>query len=273
MKRKFCLIYPALVLLITVADGDFRQLIAEKECGCNYEKLNSRIKNKWKGDRKLSLRMNKLGLSKHRQKDYCGAIGSWCRAAEADPSFWKPFFNIGCAHSLMGNPGLSVKFIRRSITANSISALRSLIADSDLKPIRNHPAYRKLLEEYGGKECIRAFLTLNRALKKGDYRLFRSLIHREKGFKVQQKKYTPGTFSEAEFRKIRKDMYEGGPLSIEKQTGADGLMTATIVTQYYQDPPGSPMRCEGWQNNFYNLQNIGGRWYLHSIRGEGDGGC
>jgi hypothetical protein len=272
-KRRLQVFYTALVLLIIVITGDYQPLLSERDCGCSYEKLINRIKNKWKGDRGLSTRLNKLGMAKHREKDYCGAIGTWCRAAETDPSFWKPFFNIACAHSLMGNPGLSMKFVKRSITSDSISTLRSFISDSDLKPIRNHPGYRKLLNEYGGNECIKTFVKLNSSLKKGDYRLFRSLIHREQGLKIQQKKFSYETFDEAKFQFIRKDMYEGGPLSIEKKSGSDGLISAIVVTKYFRDPPGSPMRCEGWQDNSFNLKKIHGKWYLHSISAEGNGGC
>ncbi len=272
-KRRFHPVYPVLALLIIMATGEHRPLAAEKDCGCGYEKLQNRIKGKWKGDRKLSLRMNKLGLAKHRKKDYCGAIATWCRAAEADPSFWKPFFNIACAHSLMGNPELSIKFIKRSFASDTVSALRSVISDSDLKPIRNHPGYKKVLREYGGRECIETFLKLDSSLKKGDYRLFRSLIHKGEGLKIQQKKFTFETFTRDEFNKIRREMYQGGPLSIGGVEGNGDSLSASVTTNYRQDPPGSPMRCESWTDNFFTLKKTGEKWYLRSVHSEGNGGC
>lgn len=272
-EGRLYLLYPVLTLIIIITTGDTRSLVAEKDCGCSYQKLKDRIKNRWKGDRKLSNNLNRLGLAKHRKKDYCGAIGTWCRAAEADPSFWKSFFNIACAHSLMGNPDLSIKFIRRSFESDTVSALRSVISDSDLKPIRNHPGYKKLLNEYGGRECIETFLKLDRSLKKGDFLLFRSLIHGGQGLQIQQKKFTYESVNRGKFDKIRREMYQGGPLSIGRVEGKGDSLSASVTTNYHQDPPGSPMRCESWTDNFFNLKKIGGKWYLYSISSEGNGGC
>ncbi len=263
-------LFPLFILFIILTAGDRGPVKAEKECGCGFNKLEKRIANRWKGDRSLSNRLNKLGLAKHRKKDYCGAIGTWCQAAEADPSFWKPFFNIACAHSLTGNPGLALKFIRRSLISNTIFTLDSLISDSDLKPIRNHPGYEKLLKEYGGREGIKALVTLGNSLKKGDYRLFRSLIHRERGIMVQQKKVTYEAFGPEDFQKIKREMYRKGPLNINKERDS---LVGNVTTNYKQDPPGSPMRCESWTDNFFELKKTGNSWYLHSVHSEGNGGC
>ncbi len=269
IEKHFCL---AIILLTIAGSVGYTPLSAREECGCNLNQLQSRIGGKWKGDRRLSERLNVQGLASHKKKNYCEAIGIWCKAAEKDPSFWKPFFNIGCAHSLMGQADLSIEFIKRSIRADNIATLNSFVYDSDLKPIRSSPEYIKLLNKYGGREGVEALLALNRSLEKRDYELFRSLIHKQEGLLVAEEKFSYETLDESQFLRIRKEMYEHGPLTIEER-GTRGSLSAMVTTNYHQDPPESPMRCESWQDNYFRLKKIGGKWYLYNIHREGNGGC
>ncbi len=71
------------------------------------------------------------------------------------------------------------------------------------------------------------------------------------------------------------DMYEPGNFTEAPHlSGGDpGLKVIHVMTKCYQDPPGSPMRREGWRDNYYYLKNINGCWFLIKIESNGNGGC
>jgi tetratricopeptide (TPR) repeat protein len=98
-----------------------------------------------KGDRAKATKLNKLGLSMYKKKNYQKAEEYWIKAAKADPSWWKPFFNMGCTAALKGNINESALFVELAIKRDPQKATSSLKADSDLKALRKTARYKALI--------------------------------------------------------------------------------------------------------------------------------
>jgi hypothetical protein len=77
--------------------------------------------------------------------DYERVIETGRAVIEDNPQYAEPMFNLACCESLLGRTGDALEQLRRAIECSD--RMRSLAReDSDLDPIRDEPAFRKLVE-------------------------------------------------------------------------------------------------------------------------------
>jgi len=76
--------------------------------------------------------------------DYAGVIEAGRAVIEANPQYAEPMFNLACCESLLGRTSDALEHLRRSIDASD--RMRALAReDSDFDPIRDVPAFKKLV--------------------------------------------------------------------------------------------------------------------------------
>ncbi len=220
-----------------------------------------------RGDRNASLRIVQEALALHKKGQLAKAETKWFEAARADPSWWKPVYNLGCVRSLQGRPDEAVALLREALRRgrflggheylNVSSGMEDgdlityLYTDSDLRPIRQSHAFRSFLRTDLGQtefaslkgKRIRCSLTSEsarggqmdreRRLKPGDpgvvYRADYDLSFASGG--VVQGTYTRG----------------GGQHRVKMKRGRwaviDGSLYLLFEHQYTNYPCGDPANC------------------------------
>jgi len=121
----------------------------------NYDVLNGLEKKP--GDRARATELNKQALGHHQKKEYEKAEALWVDAAKADPSWWKPYYNLACVASLTEHPELSIRYLKLALRVDFDPALiRSMKSDSDLVNARKLPEFQtviastRILGNWGG---------------------------------------------------------------------------------------------------------------------------
>ncbi len=110
-----------------------------------------------RGNRNQSLILAKEALALHTKGDLKAAEARWLDAARADPSWWKPVYNLGCIRSLQRRPEEAVALLRLALERGrflrghefllSPSGMEDgdlilyLFTDSDLRPVRQSPRF------------------------------------------------------------------------------------------------------------------------------------
>lgn len=111
--------------------------------------------DKISGNREKADILIKQGLDLHKNKNYEEAINLWYQAAKADPSWWKPYFNLACAEAQRGNIERSLEYLTIARSVDPSEQLIKIIkGDGDLNPIRNTKEYEKLINKAPVKKLI-----------------------------------------------------------------------------------------------------------------------
>ena len=100
------------------------------------------------GNRASAEKFAKKAMVFHRKKAYQQASELWLKAAKADPSWWKPIYNLGCAAALTGKKDEAISFLRLALKVEKAPKMIGYLrTDSDLKTIRSTQEFRKLLAD------------------------------------------------------------------------------------------------------------------------------
>lgn len=78
--------------------------------------------------------------------DYAGAERHYRRAIELGPEHPKPYYNLACVYTLMGDLDAAVRYLEQSIRLAPVLRAQAR-QDSDLDGLREHPAFRRLVQD------------------------------------------------------------------------------------------------------------------------------
>ncbi len=109
-----------------------------------------------KGDRVRAEALAKGAFVVHtKNKDYARAERLWLETAAADPSWWKPYYQLACIHALTGRKLEAIELLRLALKVEKspqmISWMRS---DSDLTALRQMPEFGTLLSSGEGERPV-----------------------------------------------------------------------------------------------------------------------
>jgi hypothetical protein len=95
-----------------------------------------------------------LGYCRHSQKMYTEAIPAYLRADSLGVTPAVTRYNIGCAHSLLGNIDQAFSWLDRALEVG-FTALQTVETDTDLDPLRSDPRFAAFMEkvEYASAPC------------------------------------------------------------------------------------------------------------------------
>lgn len=104
-----------------------------------------------KGDRGKAEQIAKAALDAHtKKKNYPEAERLWLEVAEADGSWWSPFYQLGCVAALSGKPKDAMAYLKLALKANPDPKMHGwLRTDPDLQSIRSLPEFQALLADDG----------------------------------------------------------------------------------------------------------------------------
>lgn len=100
------------------------------------------------GDRGKAGVLHRQALAEHRKKNYAAAEELWYRAAKADPSWARMYFNLACATALQGQTAVSLDYMEIALSLDRAVVLVWMKNDSDLAGIRGDDRYRRILARY-----------------------------------------------------------------------------------------------------------------------------
>ena len=113
-------------------------------CSSEEEKILSKVGTP--GDRDLATTHYEAAHKIHvAGEDLAQAKSLYLKAFEADPSWWRPLYQLGCVHSLLGETNQSLTFLKAALKADTNpELLRYLDTDTDLAAVRKDPAFPEL---------------------------------------------------------------------------------------------------------------------------------
>ena len=97
------------------------------------------------GDRGKAEKLNKTGLDVYNKKNYAKAEELWVETANTDPSWWMPFFNMGCSAAVKGETEKALKYLEMALERDRVNAMGPMKGDSDLKALWGLPKYKELV--------------------------------------------------------------------------------------------------------------------------------
>ena len=113
------------------------------------------------GNRAEAQSHHQAALAAHAQGDYSRSASLWKQAAQSDPSWWAPFYNLACATSLSGEPALALEFLRLAANREYPPRFHSMLAsDSDLIAVRELSAYSDFLADLHGNSPYGEFASV-----------------------------------------------------------------------------------------------------------------
>ncbi|MCB1173488.1 MAG: tetratricopeptide repeat protein [Leptospiraceae bacterium] len=97
-------------------------------------------------DRPAAEAFYKQGKHEHtKTKDYAQAISFYEKAYQADQTWWRPLYQLGCVYSLKGDTDQSIAYLKQAIqTEKDPELLAYLQSDSDLRRVRQTPGFAEL---------------------------------------------------------------------------------------------------------------------------------
>ena len=119
-------------------------------CSSEEDRILSKVGKP--GDREIAQTHYEAAHKLHVQGDDLTAAKSlYLKAFEADPSWWRPLYQLGCVHSLLAETDKAITFLKGALKAEvNPEILRYLDSDSDLANVRKHPGFSNLkVEAYG----------------------------------------------------------------------------------------------------------------------------
>ena len=92
------------------------------------------------------------GHQKHtKDKDLEEARKLYEEAHKADPTWWRPAYQLAWVHSLLGNTDDAIQYLRKAVEIENSPELRGYLStDSDLNSLRSHPEFQKLIQQGAG---------------------------------------------------------------------------------------------------------------------------
>jgi len=114
--------------------------------------------NRWES-RKKAKELHSQAMGFYKKKDYDGARKKWHEAAEADPYWWKPDYNMACLDSLEKKLSTVTDHLEKAFAllmkdeievADFVRFYRYIQTDSDFTNYRKTAEYKKFLAKMQG---------------------------------------------------------------------------------------------------------------------------